>query len=248
MSIETGTLLLLFGLSHIPDEPQRCKWCEPNDFDKTINEWLLSDNSESARTVSNIFAYGALPVVAIAGLVVPTLLQQDPDKFFILQDFLIVADSVLLAISLNSLTKVLTARKRPIFYYGRDQTATDNQYGEFLSFFSGHTTLAFATAAASTTVAFLRGYRSAPWLAAGTGLLALTTGIMRIVGDAHWATDALTGMVVGTAIGIFYPLFLHSRKTPRPMEPVISLQPQMTAGPPLLSLSLIWQLFFIYFQ
>ena len=81
------------------------------------------------------------------------------------------------------------------------------------SFFSLDTAWAFAIASSATTLSYLHGYSSTKYVAIGSGFLAATAGTLRIVGDAHWATDVLTGAAVGTAIGIAVPVLLHPRQS-----------------------------------
>ena len=64
----------------------------------------------------------------------------------------------------------------------------------------------------ATTLAYLHGYDSAPYIAVGGGALAMATGVLRISADMHWATDVVVGSVVGSAIGVGLPLLLHGRK------------------------------------
>jgi len=77
-----------------------------------------------------------------------------------------------------------------------------------LSFYSGHTNFTFALAAAAATVGRLRGYRWAPAALLVGGLVAATTGYLRIAADQHYLTDVLTGAAVGTTIGVAVP-YLH---------------------------------------
>jgi hypothetical protein len=62
-----------------------------------------------------------------------------------------------------------------------------------LSFFSGHTALAFSFAVSAGTIASMRSYRNAGWVL-GSGLtMAAATGYLRIAADRHYFTDVLTG-------------------------------------------------------
>ena len=69
--------------------------------------------------------------------------------------------------------------------------------------------MAFSLATSAGTVASMRKHRLAPlmWVA---GLSFATTGAyLRIAADRHYATDVLTGAVVGSAIGFSVPYFAH---------------------------------------
>ena len=87
---------------------------------------------------------------------------------------------------------------------------TDSPSDDNLSFFSGHTTLAFAVATAAGTINTLRGYRLAP-LVWGAGMtMAVSVGYLRIAADKHYFSDVMTGAVVGSLIGVGVPLIFHS--------------------------------------
>jgi membrane-associated phospholipid phosphatase len=84
---------------------------------------------------------------------------------------------------------------------------------DYRSFFSGHT-------AAVSTMAGLTcaHHQHIPLYGGGLADLApclvmigaaTATGILRIVYDEHWATDVLTGAIIGTASGYVLPSLLH---------------------------------------
>jgi membrane-associated phospholipid phosphatase len=90
--------------------------------------------------------------------------------------------------------------------------AVNDPAERFLSFFSGDTAVAFALGACATTIAFLRGYRSARAIAVVAAMGAVIAGVLRIRADMHWATDVMTGALVGTLVGAGLPLVLHPRE------------------------------------
>lgn len=104
------------------------------------------------------------------------------------------------------LTKIIVRRPRP-YTYSRDpklQAFTRTAHGNEHSFFSGHTSLAFA---AVTSGAVLHGSqvdressRLAIWAVGGA--LAASTGVLRIRAGKHFPTDVVTGAVVGTIAGV----------------------------------------------
>ena len=116
--------------------------------------------------------------------------------------FVSYAESQAVNLLATSLTKVLARRHRPWvsyrnfdspFYKGADP-ATGNQ-----SFFSGHTSAAFA--AASFHHRMLQRFRGKGFGDAevwGMYLAAALTGLLRISADKHYLTDVLTGAAVGT--------------------------------------------------
>jgi membrane-associated phospholipid phosphatase len=86
---------------------------------------------------------------------------------------------------------------------------TAQPFDNNLSFFSGHTTDAFALAAASGTIGALRGYRWAPVSCVVAGSFAAITAYLRIAADKHWLSDVVVGMVIGAGIGFAVPYVFH---------------------------------------
>jgi membrane-associated phospholipid phosphatase len=75
------------------------------------------------------------------------------------------------------------------------------------SFWSGHTSLAFAAAAAGGSVAEIRGYAGWPLGPCRRFTAATGTGYLRLAGDRHWLSDVLAA-AAGTAVGFVVP-WLH---------------------------------------
>ncbi|HMA96886.1 MAG TPA: phosphatase PAP2 family protein, partial [Polyangiaceae bacterium] len=125
-------------------------------------------------------------------------------------DLLIVAQATMLSVNVGQGIKLATARQRPDVHAGsesnRDQQASTE---DNLSFYSGHTSVAFALAAASGTVATMRGYRMAPLVWTVGETVAVVSGYFRIAADRHYATDVLAGAVMGSFVGFAVPYFLH---------------------------------------
>ena len=55
----------------------------------------------------------------------------------------------------------------------------------------------------------MRGYRIAPLVWIGGGLIALTTSYLRMAADRHYFTDVATGALLGVGVGIGVPLLFH---------------------------------------
>lgn len=77
------------------------------------------------------------------------------------------------------------------------------------SFYSAHTSRAFALAAASATVATIRDRPGAGWTWAGGLALAATVGYLRLASDPHWLSDVVAGAAIGGATGFAAPWLLH---------------------------------------
>src|SRR3954470_20072379 len=123
-------------------------------------------------------------------------------------------ESVLLGSSITYVLKGLTGRARP--FSTADTTAHDFKFGggfgsaDRQSFPSGHTTAAFAAAAAVTSEAE-RMWPHHFWLVApamfgGASLV----GVSRMYHDKHWASDVALGAAVGTFSGLKVVRYSHA--------------------------------------
>ncbi len=199
-------------LNAVDDSEPECGWCETNGFDRAMRRLLLMDDSRAAAVASDIFLGGVVPVTAASGVIVPALVEKE--GWFALQDSVIILNAALITELLTQITKTVSDRRRPAFHYNRQEKTRfrDPKRSEFRSFFSGHASISCSIASSASTLAFLRGYGVAPYVAIGTGVFALTTGILRIAADVHWATDVIAGAVVGTLVGFLVPFLLHPRE------------------------------------
>ncbi len=121
------------------------------------------------------------------------------------------AETMLFAWGAKSIAKYTVERERPYMYFdGAPQNEIDD--GDFQnSFFSGHTTLAFA-AATFTTFMYTQYFPQSEWtipVICGSYSLALATGVLRIASGNHFATDVICGALVGSAVGFLVP-FVNS--------------------------------------
>jgi membrane-associated phospholipid phosphatase len=118
--------------------------------------------------------------------------------------------------AVQGMTNVLVSRERP---YGHDcgtqalpSEAIDCEGAtHYRSFFSGHAAFSFTSAALICIDHAKHELLGEPWdtlSCAGGYAVAATTAAFRVVGDVHYATDVLSGALVGTLIGYGIP-FLH---------------------------------------
>ena len=115
--------------------------------------------------------------------------------------------------TIQSFANMISSRQRPYVQdCGTEVDPNDRECKSrvrFRSFFSGHSSQAFA-GAATTCMYHARlplyggGTREAiPCIAMMT--LAAATAAFRIMGDMHWVTDVITGAVMGIAVGTAVP-------------------------------------------
>lgn len=131
---------------------------------------------------------------------------------------LIDLETLAISGAVQGATNVLVSRERP---YGRDcgsaqlpaTTLDCDGSTRYRSLFSGHASLSFTSAALICVDHLENELLGAPWDAlscAGGYAVAASTSTARIVGDAHYATDVISGALIGTVIGYGVPL-LHYR-------------------------------------
>ena len=121
---------------------------------------------------------------------------------------LLALQSYITGAAVESFTKFVTGRQRPIAYNGNELEAEPKFLGPFrtsrdaqgnkltTSFPSGHTTVAFAAA----TVYALE-YKDHPWVPVLAYSAATLIGISRITENKHWLTDVVAGAGLGYLTG-----------------------------------------------
>lgn len=212
--------------------PDACRWCATDALDRAVRDGLRWDDPATAASASNWTAFVATPVVTLGGIGVASLVDGEGDQY--LTDGVIILESAVLASDFTNLVKGAVGRERPFVHAlaAEDKPRTASPQENNLSFFSGHSSFSMTLAVSAGTVSTLRGYRLAPAIwATGVGL-SLTTGYLRIAADRHWATDVVTGWVVGAAIGFAVPYYLHRRTS--------TTTPSIAVGPRFASLSFAW--------
>jgi len=214
LSLTLGALAFWGGSEELKSHlaPASCRICGTNALDAGARDLLLWSDPERARTASDVLAFGLLPAGVLAHALLAARAGGDPWKEGLV-DVLVVAEAVALAGSLGQVVKLAAGRQRPFVHYG-NHLATDRaaEADDNLSFWSGHSSMAFSLAVGAGTVSFLRGDRSAPYLLGGGLAAAAAIGWLRIAGDKHYLTDVLTGAAVGSLAGWAIPTFLHREK------------------------------------
>jgi len=140
--------------------------------------------------------------------------------------------------AIQGVTNVLVSRERP---YGRDCGSDELPSGSidcanavhYRSFFSGHSAFSFTGAALICIHHFKNELLGAPWDAlscAGGYAVATTTATFRVVSDVHYASDILTGALLGTLVGYGVPL-LHYARRDTPATPIAGMQLHLVPTP-----------------
>ena len=112
---------------------------------------------------------------------------------------LLVVESYVITMGITKLTKVLARRARPYTYRLPQSDLTGDACQ---SFFSGHTSMAFAGALATGLLTQdLHGEAGVNYAAWTAGLgFALSTGVLRITSGKHFPTDVLVGALAGSLV------------------------------------------------
>ncbi|MFO0746518.1 MAG: phosphatase PAP2 family protein [Myxococcota bacterium] len=202
----TGLGLVLTLPAFLEVRPPAClPDCDPADvnaFDRPI----IGNYSAPARTAAD--------VTVVAMVVLPLLLDAiDSGGDGWLDDSAVYAETLAVMAGLTQLTKAAVDRAAPFVYDPNvpDDVRRNDRDGP-RSFFSGHTSMAFA-AAAATTVTFWQRHPKSGWRWVVLGVsaaVATSVGLFKIEAGYHWWSDVIAGAVAGTSVGILVPV-LHFR-------------------------------------
>jgi membrane-associated phospholipid phosphatase len=236
----TGVAGLAYLLSEGPFKdrlaPATCRWCDRladgtdalNGFDAWGRgvRWS-TEGIPTARRLSDVTGIVAAPLLMLG--LDAWVAHRNGALAEVPVDYLIIIESAAVAAVFTQVVKFLVARQRPYAHAlspgELDPLDTDSN----VSFFSGHTQLAFTLAVATGTVAELRGYEGR-WLIWAVGLpLAALTGYLRMGADKHYLSDVLTGAAVGSALGFLIPTVFHGRTTWKPAKE--GVEAHLSVGP-----------------
>jgi membrane-associated phospholipid phosphatase len=223
LAVASGVLVTALVLSRAA--PEACRWCESNGFDEGVRSALVAAYPREPGMLSDIAVAGVLPSFALGALLVPAYAAERYRHG--VENLVIVATATGLTLGLALGLKAAVARERPAEHHGAlsRSPAADRPSERYVSFYSSHTAAAFAVASSATTVSYLRGYASAPYVAVVGGAFGVGVSVLRIAADMHWASDVLAGAAAGTLIGTAVPLLLHRRA-----ESSLSLVPAVGRG------------------
>lgn len=137
--------------------PDRCRWCyraangtdRLNRYDAGVRRALMWRNAEAAGFASSVLAFFVEPA-AMMGLAALESGHDHAIRSFPL-DALLITEATVIAGDVNQLVKFSFARERPFVHFlprapSGVRALTDSPSDDNTSFFSGHTTLAFALA------------------------------------------------------------------------------------------------------
>ncbi|RKG79238.1 phosphatase PAP2 family protein [Corallococcus terminator] len=202
--------------------PAQCRWCDraPDGTDtlNRLDRWGrgIAGTTEASRkradTWSNIIGFAGLPLGLLGAQYAAGRATGASGEYFA-QDATIMIETAVIASVVNQAVKFTVGRERPFVHVlsDADKGLTAHPTDNNLSFYSGHTNLAFSLAVSAGTVASLRGYKHQGLIWAVGLPLAASVGLLRMGADKHYLSDVLTGAVIGSAFGVAVPLLLHGR-------------------------------------
>jgi membrane-associated phospholipid phosphatase len=215
----TGTALtFVLGLELAKADlaPKEPRWSDINPPDEAARNLVRWKSPKIAAGISDLILVFFAPGTALATLGIAANDADAPKKTP--TDGLLVLEATAASELLNEVVKYTVARERPYGHYPTPLEPAPTADAR-LSFYSGHTSTTFSLAAASGTVAYLRGYDLAPLAWIPGAALAAFTGYLRVAADKHYFTDVLAGAIVGSAVGILVPLVFHPRVEGAPAPP-----------------------------
>jgi membrane-associated phospholipid phosphatase len=223
-----GFTLGYFGIRYVIPPADTALWTRPVWFDAAVRDLVVIQSRSGRRTAGRI-SDGVLYLSVLQPLLIDSLLiagLQDQNPDVAVQMGVISAQSFSLTLFLNSVTKRLVARERP---FG-SACARDPEYTEgcedlnrFRSYYSGHAAITATGAglicAHHTHLPLYGGGIADAGACLGALTGTLVTGTLRIASDRHWATDVISGYLLGFAVGYLLPTLVYYKSFESHPEP-----------------------------
>ncbi|MET0591632.1 MAG: phosphatase PAP2 family protein [Polyangiaceae bacterium] len=194
---------------------------EPKRPEPTSHEWLAID--DTVRGHRSTEADIASDVTLVTTLAVPFAANFATGfDTTTLNTSVIYAEVVAANYALNTAVKLTFPRLRPCNYDGITcgKSGGGQRKDDSLSFYSGHTSTAFAAALGGSYLfaAAHPDLAARSWLFGTETALATMTAIWRIRAGKHYYSDVAVGFLVGSAIGVGIPLLEGIRYRPSATE------------------------------
>lgn len=205
--------ILYFGIGGgmaLLGQPGR-RWTSVNSLDDAVRDDLRFDSGgarKKAVLASDLLvgASALIPMVTIGAHQVRT--RDCVESWDMMTDFI---EAFGLTVAITQSMKLAVGRARPFALECDGSPPSDakcNSQERFLSFFSGHASLAATGAGITCAFAYKRNAWGTSAMAkavpCGLGIgTALAASTLRIASDRHWVTDVALGLLVGGAVGYF---------------------------------------------
>jgi hypothetical protein len=201
--------------------PLNTGWKGPIGFDESVRNALRLGSYQArldARDVSDVgLALLTSYPILVDSLIVAYWYRGSEDVA--VQMALIDAEAMAVSAAIQGAANFFGGRERP---YGSDFGAVPAQSidctspSRYRSFFSGHSALSFTSAALVCAHHMsLDLFESAadPVACVSALVAAGAVATLRVVGDMHYASDVITGALIGAAVGLGFPLLHHYKRS-----------------------------------
>lgn len=207
----SSTLIFLGGETGFITEIKCIEPCNPDELN-IVDKGTSSLYNPTISLTSDIILGIAIATPIIyyitSGIVTLELKQN-------LKNLLIIIESILLTGAITEYIKNIVQRPRP-YAYNKELKKPEilKQEDTYKSFFSGHTSLAFATLVSFAYIYHMEHKESIwRWIVWSSSIiLSSLIGGFRILSGKHFPTDVITGAVVGTIVGILVPIIHQETK------------------------------------
>ena len=206
---------------------QEPAWRSPRLMDWSVRGWLrlgTRAGRDTADTVSDVLVVASMfqPLV-VDSLIVAGLVNRSTDVLH--QTEVINVQAFAMTQFVNVTAKRIFARERPyVTACAEDPTSSSRctDLDRYRSYYSGHSAMS-ATSAGLVCAhhTHLKLYGGSPFDGIACGVSAgvtLATGALRIAADRHWATDVVTGHILGFAAGYLVPSLVYYKSFRREPE------------------------------
>jgi membrane-associated phospholipid phosphatase len=194
----------LFRLDLVAADGCVCKQASVNGLDR----WVAGTYRPGVSLAGDILISSVISLAVLLDLLNVVEAAEPATSF--LTDLVVMGEALLVNGAINQVVKFAAARPRPLLYERALSDPLQNDPDNYVSFYSSHTSTAFALALAYAQTFAYRNpdspYRLLVYAAAvvaGSGI-----GATRIAAGKHFPSDVLVGAAVGAAIGLFIP-WLH---------------------------------------
>lgn len=204
----TGAALELLAPRLVRNDTCTCRSADLPWFDRVAP----GHDSRALLTGSDVLVAAAL--LAPYGLDAWELSQRRQWLGAFTSDAVVFSEVFALSLFATQVTKFAVQRPRPLLYDLSPEAMAQATPDAHLSFYSGHVSLAFASAGVYATTYALRHPDDRWWFVVAGGVTAGgAVATMRVLGGKHFPSDVAVGAIVGTSLGVAVPL-LH-RTAPR---------------------------------
>ncbi|MFC1610646.1 phosphatase PAP2 family protein [Myxococcota bacterium] len=177
-----------------------------------LDRSVIGNRSGSAANVSDVLLQASIVLPSLLVLMSALASDDDTRMAHLGEDTLVLLEAIAVNFVACTFAKYSARRPRPYVYDHSTPADERNADEASLSFFSGHTSMAFVMASAYSTIFAHRNPGSPAVLPVtiGAHALAAATAALRVGAGKHFWTDVIVGAAVGSAIGFLVPQLHYS--------------------------------------